>query len=117
MNYLITYVGECRKVVFDRAKNRWYLSVKRGLYTSSSLRDDYEVSTPELDAFVEIALQSSALGARLTGAGFGGCALALVRGEDEGVLEMNVQHYFEARGFTRPEFYSFQSATGAQIVK
>ena len=90
----------------------------RLMYASHrSLRDDYEVSTQELDAFVEIAIQSSALGARLTGAGFGGCALALVRSEDVGVLMMNVQHYFEARGFTRPEFFSFQSATGAEVVK
>ncbi|MGZ3622905.1 MAG: galactokinase [Ktedonobacteraceae bacterium] len=90
----------------------------RLMYASHrSLRDDYEVSTQELDAFVEIAIQSSALGARLTGAGFGGCALALVRSEDVGVLMMNVQHYFEARGFTRPEFFSFQSAAGAEVVK
>ncbi len=82
-----------------------------------SLRDDYEVSTPELDAFVEIAVQSSALGARLTGAGFGGCAIALVRSEDTGVLMMNVQHYFEARGFKQPEFISFQPATGAEVVQ
>jgi galactokinase len=81
-----------------------------------SLRDDYEVSTPELDAFVEIALLSSVLGARLTGAGFGGCALALIRSEDVGVLILNVRHYFEARGFTRPEFYSFQPANGAEVV-
>ncbi len=89
----------------------------RLMYAShQSLRDDYEVSIPELDAFVEIAIQSSALGARLTGAGFGGCALALVRSEDAGVLMINVKHYFEARGFTRPEFFSFQPATGAEVV-
>ena len=81
-----------------------------------SLRDDYEVSTPELDAFVEIALQSSALGARLTGAGFGGCAIALIRSEDAGALVLNVRHCFEAGGFTRPEFFSFQPATGAEVV-
>jgi len=90
----------------------------RLMYAShQSLRDDYEVSTPELDAFVEIAKQSSALGARLTGAGFGGCALALVRSEDVGMLLMNVRHYFEARGFTRPEFFTFQPETGAEVVK
>jgi len=89
----------------------------RLMYAShQSLRDDYEVSTPELDAFVEIAIQSSALGARLTGAGFGGCALALIRSEDAGVLVMNVRHYFEARGFTQPEFFSFQPAVGAEVV-
>ncbi|HEX2741914.1 MAG TPA: galactokinase, partial [Rubrobacter sp.] len=51
----------------------------RLMYAShASLRDDYEVSTPELDAFVEIAQDHGASGARLTGAGFGGCAIALV---------------------------------------
>jgi galactokinase len=44
-----------------------------------SLRDDYAVSCPELDAIVDIALDATGvLGARLTGAGFGGCAVALV---------------------------------------
>jgi galactokinase len=89
----------------------------RLMYASHrSLRDDYEVSTSELDAFVEIALQSSALGARLTGAGFGGCALALIKSEDAGVLVLNVQHYFKARSFKRPEFFSFQPSTGAEVV-
>jgi galactokinase len=90
----------------------------RLMYASHrSLRDDYEVSTHELDAFVEIALQSSALGARLTGAGFGGCALALVRSDDVGVLMMKVQHYFASRGFTQPGFFEFQPAAGAEVVK
>jgi galactokinase len=43
-----------------------------------SLRDDYEVSTPELDALVDLAVRSGALGARLVGGGFGGSVLALV---------------------------------------
>ncbi len=45
----------------------------------ASLRDDFRVSTPELDAFVETADDCGALGARLTGAGFGGCALGPYR--------------------------------------
>lgn len=45
----------------------------------ASLRDDYSVSCPELDALVELARASGALGARLTGAGFGGCIVALTR--------------------------------------
>jgi galactokinase len=46
----------------------------------ASLRDDYEVSSPELEAIVAIALETGGvLGARLTGAGFGGCAVALVQ--------------------------------------
>jgi galactokinase len=48
------------------------------LASHASLRDDFEVSTPELDRAVDVALAHGAIGARMTGAGFGGCALALV---------------------------------------
>jgi galactokinase len=47
------------------------------LESHASLRDDYEVSTPELDALVERLVAAGALGARLTGAGFGGCVVGL----------------------------------------
>jgi galactokinase len=47
------------------------------LASHASLRDDYEVSTPELDALVEQLVAAGALGARLTGAGFGGCVVGL----------------------------------------
>ncbi len=94
-----------------------FVAFGRLMYEShQSLRDDYEVSTPELDAFVEIAAQSSALGARLTGAGFGGCALALIRSKDVGVLALNVQRYFKACGFKQPAFYSFQPEAGAEVA-
>ena len=54
----------------------------------ASLRDDYAVSTPELDALVRALEDAGALGARLTGAGFGGCVVALARREDaERILE------------------------------
>jgi galactokinase len=55
------------------------------LESHASLRDDYEVSTRELDVLVERLVAAGALGARLTGAGFGGCVVGLVppgRGED-----------------------------------
>jgi galactokinase len=52
-----------------------------------SLRDDYEVSTPTLDRVVEAAVEAGALGARMTGGGFGGSVVALApREEAEGVL-------------------------------
>jgi galactokinase len=48
------------------------------LASHASLRDDYEVSTPELDVLVDLLVEHGAIGARLTGAGFGGCVVALV---------------------------------------
>ncbi|MDX1578344.1 MAG: galactokinase family protein [Gemmatimonadota bacterium] len=51
------------------------------LASHASLRDDYEVSTPRLDALVEAAVSAGAYGARLTGAGLGGCMLALCGSE------------------------------------
>jgi galactokinase len=95
-----------------------FVAFGRLMYAShQSLRDDYEVSIPELDAFVELAGQSGAPGARLTGAGFGGCALALIKREDAEALAQRVQHHFEARGFKQPVFYSFQPAAGAEVAQ
>jgi galactokinase len=48
------------------------------LASHASLRDDYKVSTPELDLAVDLLVEHGAIGARLTGAGFGGCVVALV---------------------------------------
>jgi galactokinase len=87
------------------------------MYAShASLRDDYEVSTPELDTFVETAQQSGALGARLTGAGFGGCAIALIDRERAEALVRKAEEQFAAKNFREPDFYSFRPSAGAEIV-
>ena len=80
-----------------------------------SLRDDYAVSTPELDTFVDVAVQFGALGARLTGAGFGGCALALIKQEDVQALSKIVLQHFKARGFRQPVLFVLQPAAGAEV--
>lgn len=66
-----------------------------------SLRDDYEVSTPELDELVGLAREAGAAGARLTGAGFGGAILAVARQEKlSGVLSHLEEGFFRARDYT-----------------
>lgn len=63
----------------------------------ASLRDDFHVSTPELDTLVDALLHSGAYGARLTGAGFGGCAVALVPADTvDSVVERAVARYRSA---------------------
>ena len=81
-----------------------------------SLRDDFEVSTPELDAFVDTAREVGAPGARLTGAGFGGCAIALVAGADTDALIDYAQRRFQREGFREPAFYHFRPAAGAEVA-
>ena len=83
----------------------------------ASLRDDYEVSTPELDTFVRAAEQHGARGARLTGAGFGGCAIALVpRAETAAAFTNACRQAFAKREFEEPVFYEFVPAEGAELA-
>ncbi len=67
------------------------------LASHASLRDDYEVSSRELDLLVTLAVNAGALGARLTGAGFGGCAIALCRAEDAETIARDVIEAYNQR--------------------
>jgi galactokinase len=94
-----------------------FAALGRLMYAShDSLRDDFEISTPELDAFVEISRETGAAGARLTGGGFGGCAIALVNAEEGDALAEATRRGFEEEGFTEPAFYDFRPAAGAEVV-
>jgi galactokinase len=68
----------------------------------ASLRDDFEVSCAELDCAVDAALAAGAYGARMTGGGFGGCAIALVEAHAVDEVTTAVRRAFAARRFTRP---------------
>ncbi len=82
-----------------------------------SLRDLYEVTGEELDAMVESALnQDGVLGARMTGAGFGGCALAIVKEENvEKFIENVGKEYTEKTGYVG-EFYIAEISGGAREI-
>jgi galactokinase len=80
-----------------------------------SLRDDYEVSCPELDAMVEAFMRAGALGARMVGAGFGGSAIALVEAsKGDGVLAA-AQTLYERQGRTAGGFYAVRAGDGAWV--
>ena len=81
-----------------------------------SLRDDYEVSSMELDVAVESALAAGALGARMTGAGFGGSAIALVKISQADRVSAAVLSGFRSAGFGAPEFFAAESGPGAARV-
>jgi galactokinase len=79
----------------------------------ASLRDDYEVSSPELDVVVETANNHGALGARMTGGGFGGSAIALVPHDRVEAVEQAVASAFADRGWRAPGFLVAMPAGGA----
>jgi galactokinase len=83
-----------------------------------SLRDDYQVSCPELDLMVELAKgQRGVYGARMTGGGFGGCTVNLVESADaESFVEHMRQKYADVTG-VRPDIYLCTAADGACEVQ
>ena len=83
-----------------------------------SLRDDYEVTSHTLDTMVNSARrQSGCLGARMTGAGFGGCAIALVRQADVTPFMANVAREYEQTTGLTPDLFPCQPSAGAGLVE
>jgi galactokinase len=82
-----------------------------------SLRSDFEVSVPELDTVVTAAVDAGALGARMTGGGFGGSAIALVRQGDRATVATAVVEAFGSAGFGRPEIFEVEASGGARRVE
>ena len=82
----------------------------------ASLRDDFRVSCRELDLVVDTALTAGALGARMTGGGFGGSAIALVRAEDAEAVGDRVAEAFAARGWPAPGVLPAPASAGARRV-
>lgn len=85
------------------------------MYSShESMRDDFEISVDELDTAVEIALRHGAVGARMTGGGFGGAAIALTPIEKIGEVSLSVLAEFEALGYAKPDIFAVSAAQGAK---
>ncbi|HEX3787908.1 MAG TPA: galactokinase [Pseudonocardiaceae bacterium] len=78
-----------------------------------SMRDDYRISSPELDVAVDTALSAGAFGARMTGGGFGGSAIALVPVVDLPAVEHEVQAAFAEQSFTAPRLFTAVPSAGA----
>jgi galactokinase len=82
-----------------------------------SLRDYYEVSTPELDTMVQIAQSlPGCLGARLTGAGFGGCTVNLVAQDQAEAFAGSLGPEYERRTGLHPEIYICEASGGAGLL-
>ncbi|GGR62556.1 MULTISPECIES: galactokinase [Streptomyces] len=80
----------------------------------ASLRDDFRISCPELDLVVDTALAGGALGARMTGGGFGGSAIVLAEAADVETLTKSVEAAFAAAGLTAPRVFEAVPSAGAR---
>ncbi len=80
----------------------------------ASLRDDFEISVPLLDAIVESALEAGAHGARMVGGGFGGSAIALVEAEAVDAVTAAVGARFEREGQPTPRTFVTVPSAGAR---
>ncbi|MFB6846132.1 galactokinase [Streptomyces sp. NPDC056373] len=80
----------------------------------ASLRDDFRISCPELDLVVDTALASGALGARMTGGGFGGSAIVLAEEQDVEAITKTVTEAFASAGFTTPRVFEAVPSPGAR---
>jgi galactokinase len=117
----------CRHVIFENKRTqRAAEMLKLGksdafgrlMYEShESLRDDYEVSSPELDFLVETAGSiEGVFGARMTGGGFGGCTVNLVENKSLGSFESKVTADYERRFSITPKIYPVKPSDGASEI-
>lgn len=83
------------------------------LASHASMRDDFEISVPELDTAVEAAMSGGAIGARMTGGGFGGAAIALVPRDRLDAVTDAVAAAFSASDFRTPRIFTVQPSVGA----
>nr|WP_281069498.1 galactokinase [Microbacterium amylolyticum] len=77
-----------------------------------SMRDDFEISVPELDTAVTAALDAGAIGARMTGGGFGGSAIAIVERDQLAQTKTTIADAFERQGFRAPRQFTVTASHG-----
>jgi galactokinase len=83
----------------------------------ASMRDDFEITVPTVDLAVETAIRAGALGARMTGGGFGGCILALIpTGQSPGVVN-EIETAFVKAGYRAPSAFVAVPSGGARRAR
>ena len=117
-------IGEIERTVHaaEGIRQSNWPTVGQFMYAShASLRDDYEVSCTELDAIVDIAedigFKGGVYGCRMTGGGFGGCCVALVKTEAIAAITQKIATDYKAKTGIDAVIFSSRPAAGATIIK
>lgn len=116
VRHVITEIG--RVDDFIGAFGRGDIETAGALFNAShdSLRDDYEVTVPELDVAVDVARDEGAYGARMTGGGFGGSIIALVNAGESRRIAQAIADEFARRGFDAPRALPARASQSAHRV-
>jgi galactokinase len=117
-------IGEIERTVHaaEGIRQSNWPTVGQFMYASHySLRDDYEVSCDELDAVVEIAedigVAGGVYGCRMTGGGFGGCCVALVKTGSVGSITQKIAAEYKVKTGLKASIFASRPAAGAMIIK
>lgn len=117
-------IGEIERTVHaaEAIRNSNWPAAGSLMYAShASLRDDYEVSCKELDDVVEIAesigVKGGVFGCRMTGGGFGGCAVALVKTENVGNITNQISAGYKVKTGIEATIFVSRPAAGATVIK
>ncbi len=123
-----TILRRCRHVVSENlrtteavtalAQNKYERAGELMIESHRSLKDDYEVSCPELDFLASEAMKVKGVyGARMTGGGFGGCIVALVRPRDVEALTAHLEKTYREKFNIKPAVFATTATAGASVVE
>lgn len=116
VRHVVTEVQRVGAVVARLRAGRLLEAGPSLLASHASMRDDFAISTPELDLVVEAAVAAGAAGARMTGGGFGGSAVVLCRPGDRPAVAAAIAGAFATAGFATPGMLPVQACGAAARI-
>ncbi|NIL97304.1 MAG: galactokinase [Planctomycetales bacterium] len=119
--HVIAEIARTTQAAAAIAAQDWKTTGQLMYESHASLRDDFEVSCPELDILVELAqeigVEGGVYGSRMTGGGFGGCTVSLTRTADVEDIRQALLARYEARTGIRPHGFASRPARGAFVMQ
>ena len=114
--HIVTEIERVRRTVDALAERDWAQVARCFLDSHVSMRDDFEISTEELDTAVSVAVEAGALAARMTGGGFGGSTVAIVPEERLSAVVRAIDAAFALRSYAAPAHLVVEPAAGASVT-
>ena len=114
--HVVTEIARVTETAEALAADDWTRVGSLMLVSHASMRDDFEISCPELDAVVETASAHGAVGARMTGGGFGGSAIALVPADRMLAVRSTLDEVFASRGWRAPSYLPARASDAARVL-